>query len=165
MIKIEYKIVEFDKNLSIKEKAKILHNSAYLLLDEMLKNVGVFEYEIKKTDSGKPYIENSNIHFSIAHSGGMVCCVLSDKECGIDCEKIAEKDNIKKFCERYFVGDEITIMEKCGYDSREFLKIWTQKEAIGKRLGCGLMKSLKIDSTKENCSTIIENGYIITVNV
>ena len=164
-MKIEYKIIEYDKNLNSKEKEKILHNSAYLLLDDTLKSVGVFEYEIKKTDLGKPYIENSNIHFSIAHSDTMVCCVVADKECGIDCEKIVEKDNIKKFCERYFVAGEITVMEKCGYASQEFLKIWTQKEAIGKRLGCGLAKSLNIDSTKENCSTIIENGYIITVSI
>ena len=47
----------------------------------------------------------------------------------------------------------------------DFLKIWTCKEAIGKRLGCGFIKAKNIDSTTENCSTIIENGYIITVNI
>ena len=142
-----------------------MHNEAYLLLDKMLGEIGITSYEIKKTELGKPYIEKENVHFSISHTDGLTCVALADKECGIDCEKIAPRDKIKEMANRYFVGNEIDLMEECNYSCTEFLKIWTCKEAIGKRLGYGLMKSLKIDSTLENCSTMIENGYIISVNI
>ncbi len=165
MLKIEYRFVNYEKNLSSKEKAEILHRCAYLLLDEMLKCLDIFDYEIKKTELGKPYIEGHPVHFSIAHTEGLVCCVIADKECGIDCEKNVARDKIKEMAERFFVGDEINMLKKSEYSYEEFLRIWTCKEAIGKRLGWGLMKSLKIDSTKENCSTTIKNGYIITVNI
>lgn len=165
MLKIEYKFVHYEKNLSAKAKGEALHNEAYLLLDKMLGDVSITSYEIKKTEFGKPYIENNPVYFSIAHTDGLVCCAVSTSECGIDCEKIAPRDKIKEMSERYFTENEIKVIEKSGYSYEEFLRIWTCKEAIGKRLGCGLIKAKNIDSTKENCSTIIENGYIITVNI
>ncbi len=165
MLKIEYRFVHYEKNLSPKDKVEALHSEAYLLLDKMLGEIGIVSYEIKKTELGKPYIEGLPVHFSIAHTDGFVCCVVTDCECGIDCEKIVPRDKIREMTERYFVGDEIKLMEVCNYSYEEFLRIWTCKEAIGKRLGCGFIKAKNIDSTKENCSTIIENGYIITVNI
>ena len=165
MLKIEYRFVQYEKNLSPKCKNELLHNEAYLLLDTMLNEIGINNYEIKKSPLGKPYIDGLGVHFSISHTDKMVCCVVSDRECGIDCEIIAPRDKIKEMTDRFFVGDEAIIMEKHNYSYEEFLRIWTCKEAVGKRLGCGFMKSRNIDSTKENCSTIIENGYIITVNV
>ena len=56
-------------------------------------------------------------------------------------------------------------MKKCGYDDTELLKIWTCKEAYGKKNGQGVALSLKVDTTKENFTTTIKNGYIITVCV
>ena len=165
MLKIEYRFVQYEKNLTPKCKADKLHNEAYLLLDKMLGDISITDYEIKKTELGKPYIENNPIYFSIAHTDGLVCCVVADKECGIDCEGLMQRDKIKEMTSRYFVGDEVATMERCDYSYEEFLRIWTCKEAIGKKLGCGFIKAKNIDSTKENCSTIIENGYIITVNI
>lgn len=165
MLKIEYRFVQYEKSLTSKSKNDILHKEAYLLLDKMLRDIEIFEYEIKKTSLGKPYIEGFPVHFSIAHTDGLVCCIISDKECGIDCEKIEIKENVQRMAERYFVGDEITKMKESDFSFEEFLRIWTCKEAIGKRLGCGVMKAIKIDSTKENCSTIIENGYVVSVNI
>lgn len=165
MLKIEYKFLNSTMEMSAKEKSEFLHNEAYRLLDTVLRGVGCFEYEIERTPLGKPYIKDSDLHFSISHTEGLVCCVVSDVECGIDCEKVVEKENIKEFCDRFFVLGEIDVMKKCGYKNEEFFKIWTCKEAIGKKLGLGVAKTMKIDSTKENCSTIIENGYIITVCV
>ena len=165
MLKIEYVFVQYEKDLTPKAQSDILHNKAYLLLDKILRDIGISKYEIKKTNLGKPYIEGLPIHFSISHTDGLACCVLADTECGIDCEIITQRDKIKEMTNRYFVGDEIATMERCNYSYEEFLKIWTCKEAIGKKLGCGFIKAKNIDSTKENCSTIIENGYIITVNI
>ena len=163
LLKIEYKFLDMPKDFTSKQKDEFLHNEAYSLLDKTLKDLGCTEYKIQRTPLGKPYIENSELHFSVAHTDGLICCVVADTECGIDCEKIIKKDNVKEFCQRFFVGDEIETMKKSGYANEEFFRIWTCKEAIGKKTGLGVAKTLKIDSTKENCSTIIENGYIITV--
>ena len=165
MLKIEYRFVQYEKSLSPKEKSEMLHNEAYSLLDSTLRKMGISDYEITKTELGKPYIVGNPVYFSISHTDGLACVAISDKECGIDCEKIVPRGTIKELTNRYYIGDEITLMEECNYSYEEFLRIWTCKEAIGKRLGLGLMKSIKIDSTKEKCSTIIENGYIITVNI
>lgn len=165
MLKFEYRFVDLKPDLSSSEKGYLLHKEAYLLLDSVLKSLGVFDYVIKKTDMGKPYLENGDVHFSIAHTDGLVCCVVADKECGIDCEKITPRDRIEQMAERFFVDNEIALLKKSDCSHTEFLRIWTCKEALGKRLGLGLMKSLKIDSTKESFSTFIENGYIITINV
>ena len=165
LLKIEYRLVNYEKSLSNLKKVEALHQSAYTLLNEMLRNMGVSSYEIKKTKLGKPYIEGSDIHFSIAHTEGLVACVVADTECGIDCEKIVKKENAPEFCKRFFVGGEIEKMEKCGYDETELLKIWTCKEAYGKKTGQGVALSLKVDTTKENFTTTIKNGYIITVCV
>lgn len=165
LLKIEYRFVNCDKSSSNLQKTIFLHNCAYTLLYEMLKDIGISSYKIKKTELGKPYIEGCDVHFSIAHTEGLVCCVIADKECGIDCEKIVKKQNAVSFCKRFFVGGEIEKMEKCGYDDTELLKIWTCKEAYGKKNGQGVALSLSFDTTKENFNTIIEGGYIITVCV
>ena len=165
MLKIEHRLINLSSDLTPAEKNELLHKEAYSLLDTVLKSVGVFDYTIKKTELGKPYLENSDVHFSIAHTDGLVCCVVADKECGIDCEKITPRDRIKELAERFFVDNEIALLKKNDYSNTEFLRIWTCKEALGKRLGTGLSKSLKIDSTKESFSTFIEKGYIITINI
>lgn len=165
MLKIEHRFVQYEKNLPPKAKSDILHSEAYSLLDKMIKDIGIADYEIKKTTLGKPYIECFPVHFSISHTDGLVCCVVADTECGIDCERLEKRDKIEEMTNRFFTGDEISVMKKHNYSYEEFLRIWTCKEAIGKRLGCGFIKAKNIDSTKENCSTIIENGYIITVNI
>ena len=165
MFRIEYRLVNYDSDLLPKQKGEVLHENAYLLLNEMLDILGFKDINILKTADGKPYIENNPVYFSISHTDGLVACCIADSPCGIDCEKIVKHDRVKELANRFFVENEIELIRNSGYSSEEFLKIWTCKEAIAKRLGCGLIKSRSIDSTKENCSTMIENGYIITINI
>lgn len=41
---------------------------------------------------GKPYFENSKIHFNLSHSGEWVVCAMGDSEMGVDVEAIRPMD-------------------------------------------------------------------------
>lgn len=161
MLKIEYKRITYTNE----KKREIEHNSAYELLNKML--FDSFEIEnpiIKKTNNGKPYIDNEGVFFSISHTDGFVCCAISDSPVGIDCEKITAKydEKAEKFANRYFLENEINLLKNDGFSQLCFYKIWTAKEAIYKMLG-GNTPITKIDTTANKVSYIFEKDYIICV--
>lgn len=102
-------------------------------------------------ENGKPYVEDLDIEFNISHSGDMVVCAVDDKSVGIDIEQVRPIDLTvaKHFC------SEEELLNLFGYTPAEkdfsytaneallirFFKIWTEKEAYGKYLGCGLMQN------------------------
>ncbi|MCK9302260.1 MAG: 4'-phosphopantetheinyl transferase superfamily protein [Bacteroidales bacterium] len=102
-------------------------------------------YKIKFGDNGKPYIEDvKDFYFNISHSYKAVSIIVSEKECGIDIEKIGfYKRDIAK---RFFHIKEYNYLETLDKElqSKEFYRIWTQKEAVVKYLGGGL--SIGLDS-------------------
>lgn len=88
-------------------------------------------------ENGKPYIENYKLYFNISHSDGFVCCAVSDKEVGIDAEKIkTPSDRVLKkvLCE----NERKTIKDT----DRDFIRYWTLKEAYLKYTGEGLSEEL-----------------------
>ena len=89
------------------------------------------------TPRGKPYFENSPVHFSISHSDSAAFCVLSDCPVGIDAEhidrpiKLALADKILSPAERQYFD--------AAQDQRlTLLKFWVLKEALAKATGEGL---------------------------
>lgn len=128
------------------------HNTGRQLLFYMLKDLcGIDKCDIMHTDSGKPYLENAV--FSFSHSDTLAACaVVTDikkedylyfegdpAEIGIDVEILKEdKERHQKIAERYFSKEEIKRLEDAQNYSREFLKIWTKKEAFIKCTGNGL---------------------------
>ena len=105
----------------------------YLLEDF---NISLNEYNILIGEFGKPYI-NSSTHFNISHSNNIVCAIISDKECGIDVEKVREISSKDSLCKR-FGYEEMT--------DKEFIKEWTKRESFGKMTGKGVFCS-DIDET------------------
>ena len=105
--------------------------------------------------------------FNISHSKGRVACAVSDRPVGIDIEKLTEKSDtdIKNFAKRYFVENEIALLEKEEYSALAFYKIWTKKEAYSKMLGSALSRNLKIDTTTLDIDTYVEGAYILSVAV
>ncbi len=105
---------------------------------------------------GKPYAVGLDVYFNISHSGDYAVCAVSDKEIGIDIEKIREI-NPKTF-ER-FASEKET-----GYISSHkngLFEIWTLKEAYFKCIGTGLgtdIKNVSFDVAKNGilCS---EKGF------
>ena len=104
-----------------------------------------------KGEHGKPYAENLPVFFSISHSGDFAVCAVSEREIGIDIEKIRP---IKlKTAERFAAPSELDYIT----EERRLFEIWTLKEAYFKCIGTGLgaditSVSFEICGNKIKCS-------------
>ena len=114
--------------------------SDYLCKKAISEFCGISKDEItfKKNAFGKPYAENLPVYFSISHSADVVVCAVSDKEIGIDIEKI-KPFNIKA-AEKFATKKEI---EHITSANNGFFEIWTLKEAYFKCIGTGLGADIK----------------------
>ena len=91
---------------------------AGLLLDELLQDHGLHERDMdyREGEAGKPAFANRpELQFSLAHSGQMAVAALSAQPVGIDVEYLPAFP--------YSLADPHT---------------WTEMEAVGKALGCGV---------------------------
>lgn len=141
--------------------------AAYLLLCEGLrKEYGieeppVFEYG----EHGKPSIVgHPEIHFNMSHCKEAAVCVLSDNPVGVDIE------SIRRYSEslaRYTMSDaemERILQAEC--PEEEFIRLWTQKEAVLKLSGEGIRNDMKhvLDGLKNAKSVInVKKSYIYSI--
>ena len=138
-------------------------------------NIGFEKISIVTDDNGKPYAENSKLHFSISHSDELVCAVVSDKKVGVDAEKIHDVRTslTKRVCtERelayiygYVPSDEET-ENTLFYDSLvRFFEIWTFKEAYFKCVGTGItdFKSVDFFDAGVHKEQFCEDEFVICV--
>lgn len=114
------------------------------------------EIDFIKNEFGKPFVKDLPAHFSISHSGDTVVCAVSDKEIGIDIEKI-KPYNIK-VAEKFATETELEYIRS---SEKGFFEIWTSKEAYFKCIGTGLNADIKKVSFEITPSRIIcsEKGY------
>ncbi len=155
----------------IKKKQKI---AADMLCRKMISDkCGISPDNIvfDKTESGKPFAINADIYFSLSHSSDIVVCAVSEKEIGVDIEKIRK---IRfKAAEKFATESEIAYI---GNVENRFFEIWTLKEAFFKCKGTGLGADIKsvsfgIDGNNIICSKDgyqlcfeeISDGYICSV--
>ena len=130
------KIKKSNNQLFIKEQL-----GSHLLLNDVLENTyfqDIEKLEFYYNESGKPYIKDSNLYFSLSHSNGIVALTISKEEIGLDIELIKD---VKDTLARKVMNDE----EYCTYQnfSKEnkkiyFYEVWTSKEAYIKKLGTSL---------------------------
>jgi len=152
---------------------------AHLLLKTCLEKKGI-SYERNKTpvtrnSHGKPSLtEFPDIKYNLSHADGVTACMISDKECGIDCEGIRDyRPNVIK---RAFSENEKILLENTDEKNLLFFRLWTLKEAYVKAIGIGISYPLntvefsfdgnKILSNITDCSFkqyIIKNSYIVSI--
>ncbi|KAK8450775.1 hypothetical protein SEVIR_6G090700v4 [Setaria viridis] len=108
-------------------------------------------FEFKKNKFGKPEIlwqPDDNrmgwpLHFNISHTSSLIACgVTMDTPIGIDIEekKRKTKKNFLSLARRYFTPSEVDYLDKIpdpDAQQKEFIKLWTLKEAYVKALGRG----------------------------
>ena len=133
---------------------------SWLLLQELVGEMADWKYN----EHGKPYWENGP-YFSISHCKQGIAVALDEQPIGIDIEGIrhADADLIERT-----MNEE----ERVGMDDRKFTRLWTQKEAIVKAQGVGIMsfeqlqtimemEDWKVESfEKENYIYSIANGKL-----
>ena len=140
---------KIDKKITLSKKRSIIGE---LLLSQMI-DYNNIDYFIN--DNGKPFIKNSKIYHNISHSHDYVITAISDKEIGIDIEKIRKTNS--KTIERYATKKEkdYILSSKNDIEKRIF-EIFSLKEAYYKMNGTSLDDALKtefiIKNNKVSCS-------------
>ncbi len=85
--------------------------------------------QIQLSPTGKPYLPESDLHFSISHSADFVACVAASEPVGIDIEQ--RRPFSERLKQRVLTAGDIE-------DGIDPLTAWVIKEAYSKYLGLGL---------------------------
>ena len=108
------------------------------------------EIQFSYGDRGKPYIQDSDIYFNLAHSQDLaIYAICGDREVGIDLEYINPECDFESIARRYFLRSEQQIIQRLGDLNKDlarlaFYQAWTLKEAYGKATGQGIANILDI---------------------
>ncbi len=102
--------------------------------------------------NGKPYVDHPRrIYFNVSHSDEIALLgFATDREIGVDVEKIRPKDDLFEVARRFFCPEELEdlMSVESSYRHQAFYACWTRKEAYLKATGDGLFTAL--DSFRVN---------------
>lgn len=159
------KIKKSTNQLFIKEQL-----GSNLLLNDILENnyfkdINLLEYVYN--ESGKPYLKDDNLYFSLSHSNGIVALTVSKEEIGLDIELIKPiKESVAKRImneNEYCIYSSLDKNKKITY----FYEVWTSKEAYVKKLGTTISfnpSNIEIDEDILIKRIIIDNNeYMLAV--
>ena len=147
------------------------HEAGRLLLSELYRqHTGAQMPAILKAPQGKPYWENSSLHFSISHTKHHVFCAISDRPIGIDAEELNRDVNLK-LADRILSPFELEQYQQAEDKRLALLKFWVLKEAQAKLTGEGIKfhpthTNFSLDdprvTVQENCLlAVMEEEYVI----
>ncbi len=114
---------------------------------------------------GKPTLKNNQKpYFNVSHTDGVaVLGVSANAELGVDLESITRKTtNIQRIIDKFFHRDEKLALESSQSHERDFIYLWTIKEAFSKMKGLGIgygLGNFIVDTNKENIFDIKEQKY------
>jgi phosphopantetheinyl transferase len=83
------------------------------------------------------------LHFSLSHAPGLAAVVVANAPCGIDAERLRAVPALR-IAQRYFSASEFEWLAQRDENEcqRDFLRLWTLKEASVKALGEGLANNM-----------------------
>ncbi len=96
---------------------------------------------------GKPALHDHKLEFNLSHSGDFaLAAVTSEREVGVDIERIRSDMELESIARRYFSQSEVSELLALTSEQRipGFFNCWTRKEAYIKARGLGL--SLPLES-------------------
>lgn len=131
--------------------------SSHDLLEKVLTKYKI-KPELVYNEFGKPYLKNNDLYFNISHADNYIILVISEKEIGIDMEKITMKPRVM---ERVCTPDEQKLIKS----PDDFTIMWVKKESYVKFLGVGLSYGLaNVDTLKNpNFQIIKYRDYYISI--
>ena len=112
---------------------------------------------------GKPCLMGyPGFHFNISHTRSAIVVALSNREIGVDIERVDKAD--LRIARRYFTAAEVDWIEAGGAEADErFYTVWTRKEAYIKWLGRGLSIPLSsVDTSGETFFSTRQGDYLIS---
>ena len=123
----------------------------------MLHSLTGISQDWRYNEHGKPFIEGGP-YFSISHCKEGIAVVIDDQPVDIEAIRHANEDLIERT-----MNEE----ERVGMDDRKFTRLWTQKEAIVKAEGTGILSFEQLQSIIENrkskIETIEKEKYIVSI--
>lgn len=122
--------------------------SRQLLRNLLAKLLGCVPAEIcyQQYAKGKPYLDNRKLEFNVSHSGAWLAVAVSQHAVGIDVEQFPSRPRPwLKLAERFFTATETSWLHEQpeSEQAQQFIRMWTQKEAALKAIGCGLSQHLQ----------------------
>ena len=130
----------------------------------------VFTY----AESGKPFVKDNPLYFSISHSEDLVVCAVSKMPIGIDVEQL--RDMSPRLAKKFFTPDEhLYIFEHEPKDADwdgtfspverlRFFEIWTSKEAFIKCIGHGMDRLRTINTVEYKFERhLLKEDYLVSV--
>ena len=112
-------------------------------------NIDFASITLKRTDSGKPYIDPNGAEISVTHTNTLLLVAVSDACLGIDAERLDRTlRNSDSIVNKYFSVGEKNLYNNADPDDKKqvFLDIWVKKEAMVKFTGKGLSDPKNTDS-------------------
>lgn len=132
-----------------------------------IKDMPAFAYN----EHGKPYLPgHPEVHFSISHCKEAAGCLVADRPCGLDIERIRKaKDDLVRHTMN---PEEAESIFASPFPDIAFTSLWTQKEAVLKLKGTGIVDDLHSALMPDNLQGIelqtVENtwkGYVYSVAI
>lgn len=171
--KVEYEVVKDLEHLLPPERREKIHrlridsDKLLSLTVGLLIRRAIGDSSIRLNDSGKPYAVDSDIYFSVSHSGRCAAIAVDSAEVGLDVQKLPDKEYLK-IAERFYHPSEFAYVTGSDDSALAFTRIWTRKEAYLKQLGIGISTDLRsFDTTSPELSERIRSfdidGYMISV--
>ena len=122
-------------------------------------------------EHGKPFLAaHPGVHFSISHCKEAVGCLVSDRPCGLDVEHIRKA---KEELVRHTMSPrETDAIFSASFPDIAFTRLWTQKEAVLKLKGTGIVDDLHSVLEPEKLQGLelhtVENpwrGYVYSIAI
>lgn len=121
--------------------------------------------KFRKNSHGKPYLLfYPAFQYNISHTRNAIAVAFSNKQVGIDVEKIHEPD--LQIANRFFLVDEYCYIIESNNRAEKFFEIWTKKEAYIKCFGKGLsisLNSFNVFTDIKKYYTHHYNEYLIAI--
>ncbi len=87
-------------------------------------------------ETGKPYLADATLHFSLSHTEGCVAVAIDTAPVGVDVQKIAP--HREGFAKRWLSEQEEHTVAASDDADAALCRIWSAKEAAAKQSGTGL---------------------------
>lgn len=112
---------------------------SYLMLIDLLGTSSTLP-DFQYNEYGKPFIPNA-LHFSISHCRHAIAVAVSEQPIGIDIESV--RPFRSALIERTMNEEEQSTILQANDASSAFTALWTQKEAVVKWQGTGIISDLR----------------------
>ena len=103
------------------------------------------------SESGKPFLENQELHFNLSHSGNLAfIAVAQSRQVGADIEQVRPMPDLDAVAARVCTPGELERLGGLATPEREraFFAMWTRKEALAKATGEGIGAIMRDGATE-----------------